>query len=67
MAEVEVIEADIGVSSAAEEEGGAAFLQVFSFWSSETFPILMGSVNMTSGDFRLTWFIRGNQRIHIHE
>lgn len=56
MAEVEVsgVELEAGVSSAAAEGGGAAFLEGCSFLSSETFPMWMGNVNWTSGDFRLT-------------
>lgn len=53
-AEVSGVEAGVSVSSAAAEEGGAALLEGCSFLSSETFPMWMGKVNMTSGDFRLT-------------
>lgn len=53
-AEVSVVEvsgAEAGVCSAG---GGVAFFEGCSFLSSETFPMWMGNVNMTSGDFRLT-------------
>lgn len=48
------VEVEAGVFSAAAEEAGAAVLEGCSFLSSETFPMLMGNVNWTSGDFRLT-------------
>lgn len=44
--------ADSCVSSA--EQAAAAFLEEYSFLSSETFPMWMGNINMTSGDFRQT-------------
>ncbi|KAF3851716.1 hypothetical protein F7725_013488 [Dissostichus mawsoni] len=36
------------------EQAAAAFLEERSFLSSETFPMWMGNINMTSGDFRQT-------------
>lgn len=48
------VEVETGTSSAAAEEGGAALLEGRSFLSSETFPMWMGNISMTSGDFRLT-------------
>lgn len=52
--DVSSVESEAGVSSV---EGADAFLEGRCFLSNETFPMWMGSVSMTSGDFRHTWFI----------
>ncbi len=54
MEEESGVEVETGVPSAAAEDGGGAFFEGCSFLSSETFPMWMGKVSWTSGDFRLT-------------